>query len=61
MQIFVASHPEAGIICAARTHTELADKLMFAFEYESWKMTDEGMEFLYEGNDITYTITELEV
>lgn len=68
MKIFVASHPEPGVVCAARSPQELIDKLCFAFEYVSGRVEGDRLIFKndpvyaeFGDEDVVYTMTELEV
>lgn len=62
MQIFIASHPEAGVVMAAKTTDELIAKMCDVFEYASAYV--DGSEIICltdEPYDVVYTLTELEV
>lgn len=62
MKIYIASHPEAGNVCAAQTAIELCGKLVNTFEYSSAYV--DGSEIICltdEPYDVIYTLTELEV
>lgn len=62
MKIYIASHPEAGIVCAAKTAIELCGKLVSTFEYTSAYV--DGGEIICltdEPYDDVYTLIEMEV
>lgn len=62
MKIYIASHPEAGIVEGARDIGTLLDKLANTFEYVSAYV--DGSEIICltgEPYDVVYTLTEMEV
>lgn len=68
MKVYIASHPEAGIVEGARDIGTLLDKLINTFEYESAVVQDDRIickqNEVYEqygATDVEYELTELEV
>lgn len=68
MKVYIASHPEAGIVCAAKTAIELCGKLVSTFEYDFAVVQADRIickqAKVYEqygATDVEYELTELEV